>query len=184
MDDTTPPPAPPPITYGDRLRKTFVAPTVVAVAMILLSLVGVGVTDYNRHWARPYWLSMVPVFGILSAWLAYRKQLTGAAVAGLVGRQALHWSGVFVVFLVLFSYLREGEISVEATGFSAILLISLSSFLAGVHFDWHFFIVAALQLAMAWLLLRVQSSIWIVLPIGMGIIGVLIAGLWLRARRV
>src|SRR5262245_6440268 len=63
-------------------------PKIMAVAMVVLAMVGAAVTLADAAWARAYWLALVPIFGvmcIIAAWDDARS------LDRMVVRQILHW---------------------------------------------------------------------------------------------
>ena len=54
-------------------------PKIMAIAMVLLAMVGAAVTLADAAWARTYWLALVPIFGvmcIIAAWDDARRRMT------------------------------------------------------------------------------------------------------------
>jgi hypothetical protein len=118
---------------------------VMAGIMALLALVGTGVTLADAAWARTYWLALVPVYGVLCVYAAWRR--TGQ-FTGTVLRQAMHWLSVAAAIALDFAYLRRGaEPPGAAAGLSSLLILALGSLLAGIHLDWLFAVVGLLLLA-------------------------------------
>src|SRR5512145_1155295 len=66
-------------------------PGMMAGLMALLALVGTGVTIADAAWARTYWLTLVPIYGVLCVFAAWYN--TGR-FTGTVTRQILHWVSV------------------------------------------------------------------------------------------
>lgn len=62
----------------------------VALLMILLAMIGVGLTTTNRAAAPKYWLSLVPVYGLLCVVVAWVRKRHGAPGRVIV-RQVLQW---------------------------------------------------------------------------------------------
>ncbi|HEX5957238.1 MAG TPA: hypothetical protein VFY92_01100 [Hyphomicrobiaceae bacterium] len=117
-------------------------PGLMAGLMALLALIGTGITLADAQWARPYWLTLVPIYGVLCVIAAWRRtgQLTGS-----VTRQILHWLSVAAAIALDFAYLRRGgEPAAAATGLSSLLILALGSLLAGIHLEWLFALVGLL----------------------------------------
>ena len=65
---------------------------VVASIMVVLAVIGVGLTTVDRPLARRYWMGLVPAYGVLcmtTAWSQSRQDALGGF--GAVGRQLAHW---------------------------------------------------------------------------------------------
>jgi hypothetical protein len=115
---------------------------IAAGVMALLALVGTAVTLANASWARTYWLILVPIYGALCVYEAWRR--TGE-FGSMVIRQALHWLSVAAAMILDFVYLHgAGEQTAAATGLSSLLILALGCVLAGIHLEWLFALVGLL----------------------------------------
>lgn len=111
-----------------------------AGVMALLALVGTAVSLADATWARAYWLALVPIYGLLCIFAAWRR--TGD-FTGTVLRQVLHWLSVAAAIALDVAYLRRsGEPA--AGGLSSLLILALGSLLAGIHLEWLFALVGLL----------------------------------------
>ena len=87
---------------------------------------------------------MFPIFGVaclaheLAAGRAYE-----VALWRILLRQALHWIGPIAAVKILFMQHARGQMSTDAVALTIILLLAVTCFLAGVHFDRSFFWVSA-----------------------------------------
>jgi hypothetical protein len=119
-------------------------PGIMAGLMALLALIGTGVTVADASWARSWWLSLVPVYGVLCVFAAWHRtgQLTGTVI-----RQILHWLSVAAAIALDFSLLRRGEQPAAGAGLSSLLILALGCLLAGIHLEWLFALVGLLLLA-------------------------------------
>ena len=94
-----------------------------AIVMVLLAMVGAAVTLADATWSRTYWLTLVPIFGlmcIIAAWNDTR------ALDRMVVRQILHWLSVGLAIMLDFNFLRgRGEQTAAATGLSSLLILAL-----------------------------------------------------------
>src|SRR5262245_66481618 len=151
-----------------------------AIAMVLLAMVGAAVTLANAAWARTYWLTLVPLFGlmcIVAAWNDTR------AVDRMVVRQILHWLSVGLAIILDFNFLRgRGEQTAAATGMSSLLILALGCLLAGIHLDWLFAVVGLLLLLMVALVSIAQEYLALVFLLGVLIIGLLLGAKWFARR--
>src|SRR5262245_41323743 len=62
-------------------------PKMMAIAMVLLAMVGAAVTLADATWARTYWLTLVPIFGVMCTIAAWDD---ARALDRMVVRQILH----------------------------------------------------------------------------------------------
>src|SRR5262245_2493145 len=80
-----------------RHPRIWIVVTAAAVLMILLALLGVGLTTTNRPIARMYWIALVPAYGVLCVATALiRGRHDPAANRFMVARQFFHWLGIAV----------------------------------------------------------------------------------------
>lgn len=170
MTDDLPRPETEPTGQGFSLT----ASAIFAAIMMVLALIGAGVTLANVAWAEKYWLTLVPIFGLIciaAAW-AQTRTLDGAVV-----RQVLHWLAVALVIAVNFSiFRRSGEQTSIATGLSTLLILSLGCLLAGVHLEWMFALVGLLLIAIAVMVSVAQEYMALVVLIGVVLIAIVLVG--------
>jgi len=132
---------------------------IMAGLMALLALVGTGVTVADASWARTWWLSLVPIYGVLCVIAAWQRtgQLTGTVI-----RQILHWLSVAAAIALDFSLLRRGEQASTGAGLSSLLILALGCLLAGIHLEWLFALVGLLLLAIFMVVSVAQQYVTIV----------------------
>ena len=112
--------------------------------MLLLALIGMGLTQSFENGAWEYWLFVVIVYAALGLWRSIR---TGneqeRALRQLIIRQLGHWS-ILLAFLGIVVILERNEIITRsnASDFS-LMMMALGCCLAGIHFDWMLMIVGA-----------------------------------------
>lgn len=154
----------------------------VAAVMVLLALVGVGLTTTNKSIAPKYWMALVPVYGALcvaTAWV--RSAGTDGRIAQVV-RQLFHWLAIAGALLLDFTIRGTGEETGVAVGYNALLLLALGCFLAGVHLDWPFALVGLLLTATLLVVVRAEQYLWLVVVAGILVIA-LIFVVWRIAGR-
>ena len=100
----------------------------------------------DAAWARTYWLTLVPIFGLMCIVAAWKDT---ADPNRMVVRQTLHWLSVGLAIILDFSFLQgRGEQTAAATGLSSLLILALGCLLAGIHLDWLFAAVGLLLFVM------------------------------------
>ena len=109
----------------------------VLCAMLLMALVGMGLSQAMENGAWAYWLFVVVVYAGLGLWRSTRKaKQEGKPVKALISRELTHWS-VLLAFLGILLLLERREIiDRESASDFALLLLAFSCCLAGLHFDW------------------------------------------------
>jgi hypothetical protein len=156
---------------------------VVAAIMVVLALVGVGLTTIRRAEARRYWIYLVPVYGLLcvaTAWLRSRQEATFGI--GAVVRQVLHWLGVGAAVALDFYVTGTGEEAGFAAGLNALLLLAVGCFLAGVHLEWLFMLVGLLLALTLICAVKADQYLWIIVVGGALALAVALVAARLRRR--
>ena len=141
--------------------KTTVA---VALVMVVLALLGVGLATAKPLLARNYWVSLVPIYGVLCVVTAWRRsQQSGER---LVLRQALHWLGI-AGFVALDFYIRGTGVETQVSaGLNSLMLLALGCFLAGVHLDWSFIFVGLLLTLTLVVAAKADQYLWVLFLAG------------------
>jgi hypothetical protein len=146
-----------------------------ALIMVLLALVGVALATTSAPLARKYWMTLVPIYGVLCTVTAWRRsQQAGAAGGKLVLRQVLHWLAIGAAVLLDFAIQGAGVETKLTSGFNALLLLALGCFLAGVHLDWSFTLVGALLALTFVCVAKAEQYLWLIFVIGVLLIGALV----------
>src|SRR5271166_3230076 len=68
------------------IHRSWKIAVVTSVIMVLLALIGVGLTTASSGAAPVYWISLVPVYGFLCVGVAWRRRLPD----GRIDRSAIH----------------------------------------------------------------------------------------------
>ena len=164
-------------------RRSFRAEQLVLLALVLLSGIGIAVSDASRDRGYRYWLAMTPVFGVLSAVAAGAAARSGGgAVAPAVLKEALHWAGLAVAVTLIYLLERSGRIAHDAAGLVALLALALTSYLAGIRANWRFCVLGAILACAVAAAAVVERFLWVVALLTL-LIAVGAALLWMRARR-
>jgi hypothetical protein len=147
----------------------------IALIMVGLALVGALLAALDAPLARKYWMTLIPVYGVLCTVTAWRRsRQAGGSGGALVLRQALHWLAIGGAVLIDFSIQGAGIETQQNAGFNALLLLALGCFLAGVHLDWSFGLVGLLLALTLVVAARAQQYLWLLFVVGLVLIGVLV----------
>jgi hypothetical protein len=129
----------------------------------ILVMIGLFLSNYSSERARFYWCAMFPVFG--AACLAHELAAGRAyeiALWRILMRQALHWIGPIVAVKILFMQHARGQMASDAVALTIILLLAVTCFLAGVHFDRSFYWVSAFLALAAIVGTEIETYLWFV----------------------
>ncbi|QDU88009.1 hypothetical protein Pla175_13780 [Pirellulimonas nuda] len=148
-----------------------------AVLMVLLSLLGIGLTTTEHAYALNYWISLVPLFGVLciaTAWSRARHEGGNT----LIVKQVLHWLAIAVALGVDFYIHGAGVETGQAAGFNAALLLGLGCLLAGVHLEWLFALVGGLLLAALLGIVKADQYLWLIVLLSLLFMAAVIGAVW------
>jgi hypothetical protein len=139
----------------------------VLCGMLLLALVGMGLTQAMEKGAWEYWLFVVVVYAALGLWRSTSKaKHNEQPVKKLISRELSHWGTVLAFLGVIVLLERREIIDRQSASDVALLLLALSCCLAGVHFDWMLLVVgvalAVMLVAMA-TLEQYSIVLWIIM---------------------
>src|SRR6185312_15806580 len=135
----------PPAHWSISIKRSWTVATIVAVAMVMLALLGVALSTAGASIVPAYWISLVPVYGVLCVGTAWSRAGAGGRFErALVVRQVLHWLGIAVALGTDYYLRGTGKESGVAAGLNALLLLALGCYLAGVHLAWLFSVVGGL----------------------------------------
>jgi hypothetical protein len=155
----------------------------VAVVMVMLALLGVGLSTAagaKSSTAYIYWVSLVPLYGLLCVWAAWARTGHGHLLGmRQVYHQVFHWLGVGVALALDFIIRTTGEESSMGAGMVALLVLALGCYLAGIHFEWLFIVVGVLLSLTLLLVAYAEEYLWLVLVVGVVAILLMIALAWL-----
>jgi len=121
----------------------------VLCGMLLLALIGMGITQASEKNAWEYWLLVVVVYAGLSLWRTFNKaKQDGTPFTNLAGREIAHWLVLLAFFALVMLLERREIISRESASDFSLALLALACCLAGVHFDWMLMIVGVVLTVM------------------------------------
>ena len=153
----------------------------VFVFLVVLSLGGVAIMDFSVKYGLWYWVGMAVVSGGVSIGSAWRSAAeSGESAGGHLKRQVLHWLTLIVGLLLIF-FLQSAEALTPATsGLMALLMLSLATTLAGVHFRSRLAILGGIQAATFMAAVLTEEFFWILLIL---ILIIVVVDIVLRSRK-
>ena len=150
-------------TWASQLESMFVRRLLVVGVLGVLVMIGLFLSNYSSEKALYYWCAMFPIFGVaclaheLAAGRAYEIALWRVLI-----RQVLHWIGPIIAVKILFMQHARGQMSTDAVALTIILLLAVTCFLAGVHFDHSFYWVSAFLALAAVIGTEIETYLWFV----------------------
>ena len=150
--------------------------------LIGLSIGGVAVADYSAENGLKYWLAVVPVFALASVFVSWKgARAQGLSVVRIIGRQLFHWAPLALAIYLVFFLEQAGRLNREDAGLVSLLLLTVSTLLAGVHFDWRLFVVGVLLGITTACVSIVEEFVWWILIVA-AIVAAGVVYFWPRRR--
>ena len=137
---------------------------IVFAGLLVLSIGGIAIADFSVRFGLYYWLVMVPIFAgasLFTGWTRARDR--GESIHQILWRQALHWLALALAVYLVFMLEQTGRLNREDAGLVALLALSLTTLLAGVHFDWRLMLLGGLLGVTAACAAFVEEFFWILL---------------------
>jgi hypothetical protein len=125
---------------------------------------------------------MFPAFGLVALWQVATQAERPENVALTIARVAAHWLGPLIALRFLFLQLHRGQMDADTVGATTLLLLAVTSFLAGIYQDRLFFFAAAVLALGTVVATEITTYIWLVVVIGMLAVAAIVGGatLWRR----
>ena len=186
MSESAPLPAP---TKSRLLRRLFSLRDIGFYLMIALAWIGAIYSTFSIENSRWYWQWMIPTFGlicIMTQWNNVEPTLKARLI--MAGRQILHWGAVLLMVQLVFMASGSDQyldaLDDRQASFILIFSMTLSTFLAGIYFDWRLCVVAVF-LIMSAILNIVLSNVapMLVWIIGIGTFAAYFFWAWWHSRR-
>ncbi|MBT3812790.1 MAG: hypothetical protein HOE45_11190 [Gammaproteobacteria bacterium] len=154
---------------------------VIFIALIIFTLVGVAITNISPAEAHVYWLVMNLVFAIGAIITGWHKAQTKKEHTKLITSQLIHWVSTMVAVMIVYAFLHSGQIQNETVSLAIVLILSLSTFLAGIHIGWQFSVVGILLAISVLIISYVEEYIWLIVIIALAL--VLISYFWNKFKK-
>ena len=184
--ELTPTPAPAP-AKSSLLRRLLTPSNIGFYLMIVLAWIGAIYTAFSVESSRWYWQWLIPAFGVIciaTQWNNVEPTLKARLLMAV--RQVLHWGVVMLMTWLIF--MASGQVSsidaLDDRQASLVLMftVTLSTFLAGIYFDWRLCVVAVFILAGGVVNVAFSNLAPLLAWIGLGVAVLYFIGAWLYNR--
>jgi hypothetical protein len=171
-------------SVASRFESVVLRRALIVGALVLLVMIGLFLSNFAINQAKWYWAAMFPVFGIACIW----HELAGGAARvtplwRILLRQALHWLVPIIAVRILFLQHERGLMSADSVAMVILVLLAVTCFLAGIHFDHSFIWVSIVLMIAAILGTEVETYLWLVAVLGAIALGLAILSSTLLRRR-
>jgi len=164
------------------LQKKSSIEEIVLFIVLVLSLVGMAITDFSPYESHRYWTLLIFLFAITSisfGW--FRPEYQEKVFKELIVRQLIHWGATLITVSGVYLLLYTGRLNYESTGLVIQLIIGLSLFLDGRNLGWRFSLLGILVGITAIIAAYFEEYIWAILIISLSLS--IITYYWERHRR-
>jgi hypothetical protein len=168
-----------------RIEMSVLRRLLIVGALGVLIMVGLFLANYSPRSADWYWSTMFPVFGLV----CLGHQLAAGNTHGIPAwqlplQQALHWLGPIVAVRIIFLQLARGQMAADSVALMILLVLAVTAYLAGIHFDRSFVWVSIILALAALGGTEVETYLWLVVVIAVLLIGLVVfSSLLIRNRR-
>ena len=134
---------------------------IVLVLAFLLSLIGIGLTNYSPANSIRFWVAMTLYMAVAAIVIGAVKFIKHKDIkADMIITQLIHWGATLFAVFGVFLLLRAGRLNYDNTGLVLLLIIGLSTFLDGYRISWRFSLIGILISGTAILAAFVEQFIW------------------------
>ena len=183
-----PPPVTPPAGRLDawtaRIETSVLRQFLIVGALGVLIMVGLFLANYSPNWADWYWSAMFPIFGLV----CLGHQLEAGRTHGMSAwqvplQQALHWLGPIVVVRIIFLQLARGQMAADSVALMILLVLAVTAYLAGIHFDRSFVWVSIVLTLAALGGTEIETYLWLIVVLGVLLVALIVFSTLLMRRR-
>ena len=156
-------------------KRRFYIEEAILILLLILSLVGVRITDYSPVDGYGYWIIMVFVFALFAmtiAWQQSRHRITD--FKKIIREQSLHWFTSLLVVEGIFSLQKTEHLSQADAGIVIMMILAQSTILDGLRVGWRFSLVGIFLGVSAIFAANTHHFFWIELIIAILIVAVTI----------
>lgn len=139
---------------------------VAIIVLVTLAIGGIAVMDFTEAYGFWYWLAMIPVFGGVGVFLAWRAHHHDPDHRPLLlRRQFIHWCAAVLGILLTFLMLDAGIVDRSSAGLVALLVLTLATTMAGIHFEWRLAVLGVILMATLAAAVIAEHFFWVLLPL-------------------
>ncbi len=168
----------------EKLKELIGLDGVIITVLIAFSFLGVALTNAlvaQSHWM---WTALAPLYGLGLGFIEWRHAEDEDINLGKhILKHVLHWGGVVLVIQLLYFLAGIGLIAREGTGLVALLIFIMSTFLAAVHLDWRFLIVAVFLVGEMFVIAFWEEYDGVLIGVAIGLVA-LYAGVQIGVRKL
>lgn len=150
--------------YATRVKHLGFFEDIVLVLAFMLSLIGVGLTDFSAASSFRFWVAMTVFMAAAAIIIGTVRYIEGEDTGfDVIFAQFFHWGATLLTVVGIFLLLKAGRLNYENSGLVLLLIIGLATFLDGYRISWRFSLIGAMISVTAIIAAFVEQFIWPVL---------------------
>lgn len=155
---------------------------IITLVMLFFSFIGLIFSDIRQNGAWDYWRIMVPVFAALSIFLSWYLKKNKSALTKLsIWHELIHWSGLALAVYLISTFLHIGLTGRFEAGLVILVMLGLTTFLAGIYVEPTFCVIGLLLGVFAITAALLATYIYtVILPLTIAVAVFLV---WLARKR-
>ncbi len=163
--------------------KRWKARLVVSSIMLILAFISLFIIETHRvYWIFTY--VMAGVDALLAIWLVwYVRRNDAASFPGNLWHMILHWLGLVAALYILAVFVDRGAVSQPEAAWFALILLSLTLYLAGIYTDTTFMLIGVTLAILAVGSLLIKAYLWLIMVPILIIVALIILVMVTRDRR-
>ncbi|CAA9890887.1 conserved membrane hypothetical protein [Candidatus Methylobacter favarea] len=152
-------------------KKRFHIEEALLILLLILSLVGIGITDFSPSDGYGYWIIMMFVFALSAIIIGWRQSKHRSVdFKKILREQSIHWFTSLMIVGGAFLIQKSGRIQTDDIGLVILLILSLSTILDGLRVGWRFSLVGIFLGVSAVIAVYTEHFLWIELLIALLIV--------------
>lgn len=156
------------IVLAARIEVSLLRQCLIVGILGVFIMFGLFLANYSINWADWYWSAMFPLFGLVCLGHQLIAGDTRAMTAWeVLLKQALHWLSPIVAVRIIFLQLAKGQMDADAVALMILLVLSVTCFLAGIHFDRSFIWLSIFLALVALLGTEIEAYLWLIVVVGL-----------------
>jgi hypothetical protein len=156
------------IVLAARIEVSLLRQCLIVGILGVFIMFGLFLANFSINWADWYWSAMFPLFGLVCLGHQLIAGDTRVMTAGeVLLKQALHWLSPIVVVRIIFLQLAKGQMDADAVALMILLVLSVTCFLAGLHFDRSFIWLSIFLALVALLGTEIEAYLWLIVVVGL-----------------
>lgn len=151
--------------------------------MLLGAFIGVALNNFSGGPTLLYWQLLAPAYALVCILASWEQGDGSRDHMRLIRTQAIHWLACFIAMRLLFLPQIRGVLNDNATGLALLIVLALSTFLAGLHANaWRIAVVGALLALSAPAAAWVEQSALLLSLEALVILAIGALFFWIRAK--